>query len=103
MDRDRIIEEMVSDMGEWAIENNMCWNSKHAESLSNVLIDKGYRRPPAGAVVLTREELETTEKFHRRLKTFISGLLKLKKSYPAKKRRGRYYFRYTNFAKSVGR
>ena len=57
MEREKIVEEMVAVMGEWAIENKMCWNSKHAESLSKTLIDNNIRKIPDGVVVLTKEEL----------------------------------------------
>lgn len=58
MEREQIVEEMVSIMGEWAIENRMCWNSKHAESLAKCLIEKNVLKISDGAVVLTKEEYE---------------------------------------------
>ena len=60
MEREKMIEEIVSIMGEWAIENKMCWNSKHAESLVKYLMGKNVLKIPDNAVVLTKEELVKT-------------------------------------------
>ena len=61
MERKKMIEEIVSIMGEWAIENRMCWNSKHAESLVKYLMGKNVLKIPEGSVVLTKEELADTQ------------------------------------------
>lgn len=84
MDKEKIIEEMVSDMGEWAIENNMCWDSKYAESLARVLIDKGHCKPPVGAVVLTREKLETTDKIPQKIKEFYKWFIEIEREIACK-------------------
>lgn len=38
------VQNLVYLMGEWAIENNMCWNDEHAKNLAYYLLDKKYRK-----------------------------------------------------------
>ena len=38
------VQNLVYLMGEWAIENNMCWNDKHAKKLAYNILDNKYRK-----------------------------------------------------------
>ena len=38
------VQNLVYLMGEWAIENKMCWNDEHAKNLAYYLLDKKYRK-----------------------------------------------------------
>lgn len=38
------VQNLVYLMGEWAIENKMCWNDGHAKNLAYYLLDKKYRK-----------------------------------------------------------
>lgn len=38
------VQNLVYLMGEWAIENNMCWNDEHAKKLAYYLLDNKYRK-----------------------------------------------------------
>lgn len=58
MEKDKMIEELVSIIGEWSIKNRMCWDSMHAESLAKYLIEKNVLKVHEGSIVLTKEEYE---------------------------------------------
>lgn len=38
------VQNLVYLMGEWAIENNMCWNDEHAKKLAYNILDNKYRK-----------------------------------------------------------
>lgn len=38
------LQNLVYLMGEWAIENNMCWNDEHAKKLAYNILDNKYRK-----------------------------------------------------------
>lgn len=79
--KDKIIEEMAKDVCE-NIMTKQCadgtcpktWDCPYNETMAKILIEKGYRKIPEGAVVLTREEYE-------QLKSQIDDLTLYNKNY----------------------
>jgi hypothetical protein len=66
------VQNLVYLMGEWAIENNMCWNDEHAKKLAYYLLDNNYRKG-----IDTAREILTLIKNGVELNSMIGGEAKI--------------------------
>lgn len=80
MEREKIIEEMAKKV---CIACGKCKELKGdcylARNIASVMIDDGYRKIPDGAVVLTKEEMETTDKIPQKIKDFYKWFIEIEK------------------------
>jgi hypothetical protein len=66
------VQNLVYLMGEWAIENNMCWNDEHAKKLAYNILDNKYRKESETAI-----EILTLIKNGVELNSMIDGDAKI--------------------------
>lgn len=99
-EKEKMIEEMFDDLN-MAFIKKLTRVGVDKKEVSKELVKMGYRKIPDGAVVLTKEELETTDKIPENIKGFYKWFIEIEKEQTHKETAMEFATNFENYLSDI--